>query len=151
MRRDFEAFVAGDWSMVEPDFWEVGFCGIDARNEAEPSQWRLTFPNVDTYRDEWLRQVREFAPVRLVGTSVLQFLYDSSQLEDIEIVAQRALARKKFSGSAQTVDGKEIVLRFQTLYQLARPTDRWLIAGFVGYLPNPMPTEPNASAATTPW
>jgi hypothetical protein len=151
MRRDFEAFVAGDWSMVEPVFWEDGFFGIDARKQAEPSQWKLTFPDVATYRDEWLRQVEEFAPVQLVNTSVLQFLFDSCRLEDIEIAGDRAIARKKFNGTAKTDGEREIVLRFQTLYKLVRRNNSWLIAGFVGYLPNPMPVEPSAARSGTPW
>ena len=62
----------------------------------------------------------------------------SSRLDRIEIVGDRALAHKKFDGAATTVDGQEVVLRFQSMFHLARIDGRWKIAGFVGYLPNPM-------------
>jgi hypothetical protein len=65
-------------------------------------------------------------------------LYRSSQLDRIEIVGDRALAHKKFNGSATTVEGQEVVLRFQSIFHLARIAGRWKIAGFVGYLPNPI-------------
>jgi hypothetical protein len=151
MRRDFEAFVTGDWSMVEQDFWTEGYCAIDAQKEPDPTQWRLNFPNVTTYRDEWLRQSREFSPVRLQGTSVLQFLYNSCRLEAIEIVGDRAIGCKKFDGVATTTTGEQIVLRFQSLYQMIRRSERWLIAGAVGYLPNPMPAASDAQRSATPW
>ncbi len=48
------------------------------------------------------------------------------------------VAHKKFDGAATTVDGQEVVLRFQSIFHLARIEGRWKIAGFVGYLPNPM-------------
>jgi hypothetical protein len=139
VRHDFEAFIVGDWSMMEPDFWQEGFSGIDARYEPDPLNWRLTFPSVASYRDEWLRQAEDFASVRLEGTSVLHFLYDSCDLCDVEINGARAIARKKFDGSATTTAGNEITLRFQSVYQMVRRNDKWLIEGFVGYLPNPMP------------
>jgi hypothetical protein len=151
VRGDFEAFVTGDWSLVESDFWVEGFCGIDARKEPEPSNWKLTFPDIKSYRDEWSRQVSEFASVSLIGTDMRQFLYESCCLKDIEIRGERALARKTFDGMAETIEGKKIVLRFQTLYQLIHRGNRWLIAGFVGYLPNPMPQNSSAHRAETPW
>ena len=137
MLRDFEAFVAADWSMVEGDFWREGFCGIDARRSFNPDRWQIAFPNLDAYRDEWLRQASEFSSVQLLATTALEFLFDSCRLQDIEIAQGRAVARKKFSGKTTTVNGEEIVLRFQTLYQLVRRGDQWAISGFVGFLPYP--------------
>ena len=136
--RDFTAFLAADWSLMEPDFWAEGFCGIDARKNADPTQWVISFPTVESYRDEWLRQAADFKLVELVGIDKLDFLFGCSQLARLEITGDRALGHKKFDGAAQTVSGKEIVLRFQSLFQLVRRDDRWKIAGFVGYLPNPM-------------
>jgi hypothetical protein len=151
MTHDFEAFVAGDWSIVEDDFWHEGFCGIHAQKQVDPSQWALAYPNVASYRDEWLRQVREFVPVQLEGTTTLEFLYQSCRLVDIEIKGNRAIARKKFDGAAKTENGKEILLCFQSLYQLIRLQNRWMIAGFVGYLPNPLPSHNEKGTAAMPW
>jgi hypothetical protein len=135
MQRDFEAFVAVDWAMIESDFWQEGFCGIDARRSFDPDQWRITFPNLEAYRDEWLRQACEFSSVQLLATTMLEFFFDSCRLHDIEIEQGRAVARKKFNGKAMTVNGEEIILRFQTFYQMVRRGNRWAISGFVGYLP----------------
>jgi len=136
--RDFVSFLAGDWSAMEPDFWAAGFLGIDARGSLDPARWTLAYPTVESYRDEWLRQARQFARYEFESVDKLDFLYASSRLDRIEIEGDRALAHKKFDGSATTVDGQEVVLRFQSIFQLARIEDRWKIAGFVGYLPNPM-------------
>ena len=59
--RDIDAFLAADWSMVAGDFVEEGFIGIDSRREVSPDKWRLAFPGLAAYRDEWLRQARDFA------------------------------------------------------------------------------------------
>jgi hypothetical protein len=136
--RDFVSFLAGDWSPMEPDFWAAGFLGIDAKQSSDPARWTLAYPTVESYRDEWLRQARQFARYEFEAVDKLDFLYASSRLDRIEIEGDRALAHKKFDGSATTVDGQEVVLRFQSIFQLVRIDDRWKIAGFVGYLPNPM-------------
>ena len=151
MRRDFEAFVTGNWSMIVGDFWPETFCGVDARKDANPDNWRITYPSLDSYRDEWLRQVREFASIELKGTTVRDFLYASCRLTDIEIAGERALAHKKFNGQAIASSGGEVVLRFQSLYQLARSDKRWVITGFVGYLPIHMIASNQVGSSTTPW
>jgi hypothetical protein len=136
MQRDFEAFVAADWSIVENDFWREGFCGIDARGSSDPDQWRINYPDVETYRDEWLRQARDFAVTELVDTTPLDFLFEACRLQEIEISGNHAAAHKKFSGTAITAEGAEIALHFQTFYTLVRRSNRWMISGFVGYMPN---------------
>lgn len=151
MTHDFEAFVAGDWSVVEDDFWDEGFCGIHAQKQADPSQWVLAYPNVASYREEWLRQVREFAPVQLEGTTTLEFLYQSCRLDEIDIKGNRAIGRKKFNGTAKAINGEEILLRFQSMYNLIHIQDRWLIAGFVGYLPYPLLSHNEKGTADMPW
>ena len=140
-------FSPADWSAMEPDFWAEGFCGIDARGSADPADWTIAFPTVESYRDEWLRQARQFERHEFPGIDKLAFLYAASRFDRIEIVGDRALAHKKFDGSATTVDGQEVVLRFQSIFHLARIEDGWKIAGFVGYLPNPIALTPRLSAA----
>jgi hypothetical protein len=138
VRRDFESFLAADWSAMEPDFWAEGFCGIDAHGSVDPARWTIAFPTVESYRDEWLRQARQFEQHRFAGLEKLAFLFAVARLERIEIVGPRALAHKKFDGQATTVDGQTVTLRFQSIFHLVRIENRWKIAGFVGYLPNPM-------------
>jgi enamine deaminase RidA (YjgF/YER057c/UK114 family) len=59
-------------------------------------------------------------------------------LRDIEIMGDFALARKKFDGAIKLDDGETVTLRWQTQYFCRRVEGRWRVAGFLGYLPNPM-------------
>ena len=136
MRRDFEAFLAADWSQVENDFVRQTFFGIDAGKNSDPDNWSLRYPTLGAYRDEWLRQAHEFSRVQLVGVGKLEFLFSSAQLNRIEITGDHAIGHKKFSGTATTSTGHRIVLEWQTLYKLLRVDGQWKIAGFIGYLPN---------------
>ena len=112
VHRDFVAFLAEDWSLMAPDFWAEGFCGIDAHMSADPHQWTISFPTVESYRDAWLQQAEQFRKVELVGMEKLAFLFSCGRLARIEITGDRALAHKKFDGAAKTVSGEEIVFRF---------------------------------------
>ena len=138
VRRDFEAFVAADWSMTGPDFLEEEFQGIDGEKLPNPDHWRLRFPDLASYRDEWIRQAIEFKDVEFQGISKLDFLYQAGSLTGIEIKGQRAFVHKKFDGTAQTVEGKSIRFLWQTLYFLKCVDGHWKVTGFVGYLPNPL-------------
>ncbi|OWW04538.1 hypothetical protein ATY81_00650 [Rhizobium sp. R72] len=135
--RDIDAFLAADWSMVEDDFVDEGFIGIDGRKQANPDRWCLAFPTLSAYRDEWLRQARDFATQSfLEDTRAAIFI--TTTLEDIEIEADMALVRKKFDGGLAKADGTRDVMLWQTLYYCRLHEGRWKICGFTGYLPNPM-------------
>lgn len=135
MRRDFEAFLSADWSLTEPDFLPEPFQGIDCRKNANPAQWCLRYPSLKSYRDEWLRQAADFKKLQLKTISKRDFLFQSATLVDVKIEEGRALAQKKFDGSAETLDGAPLCLLWQTVYFLQRNAGRWKITGFVGYLP----------------
>lgn len=137
MRRDFEAFLACDWSLTSADFLAAEFLGVDGCHRSNPDHWRLTFPTLESYRDEWLRQARDFSEVELIGVSKLEFLYQAAVLRDIEIAGARAIAHKKFDGAAKTSAGGEVRLDWQSLYFMKKHRSRWRIIGFVGYLKNP--------------
>ena len=142
MRRDFEAFVAADWKMTEPDFLAEEFQGIDGGKQSDPDRWHLRFADLATYRDEWLVQAADFRKLELQGTSKLDFLFAAASLRDIEITGTRAMAHKKFQGRATSTLGESLVLAWQTLYLLRKANARWKITGFVGYMPNPTPLKP---------
>jgi enamine deaminase RidA (YjgF/YER057c/UK114 family) len=135
--RDTDAFLAADWNRVEADFIEEGFVGMSG--SSNPDHWRISFPDLASYRDEWLRQAVAFGPGELRGESTSEFLFRSTVLRDIEIAGDRAAAHKKFDGRAERMDGSPIILSWQSLYWLRRDDGRWRITGFLGYLPNPMP------------
>lgn len=135
--RDIDAFLAADWSMVENDFVEDGFIGIDGRKQVSPDKWRLAFPTLAAYRDEWLRQAREFAKESL-AEDARTAIFLTTTLDDIEIEGDTALVRKKFDGGIAKADGSRDVMQWQTLYYCRLHEGRWKICGFTGYLPNPM-------------
>ncbi len=137
MRRDFEAYVAADWSRCADDFDEAEFWAMDAGQNREPERWRVGFPRLAAYRDLWLSMAADFQPVELVGTDKLGFLYRSVRLDPIDIQGERAIARKVFDGAADKRGGGTVSLCWQTIYYL-RKRDRWRITGFLGYLPNPL-------------
>ncbi|MGH9616088.1 MAG: RidA family protein [Acidobacteriaceae bacterium] len=135
--RDIAAFLEGDWSKTADDFHAESFVGY--AGPSNPDHWRIAFPSLDTYRDEWLRQASEFQKTMLVGEDTRQFLFKASVLRDIEIRGDVAMAHKKINGRAVTTEARELVLNWQTVYWLRRIDGRWRVAGFLGYLPNPMP------------
>jgi hypothetical protein len=138
MRRDFEAFIAADWSLTQADFLEEEFQGIDAGKLSNPDHWRLRFPSLSSYRDEWLAQAADYKRIELIGISKLEIFYQAVTLDAIEITGRRALAHKKFNGSSQTITSTPLQLSWQSVYFLRKPGSHWKITGFVGYLPNPM-------------
>lgn len=135
--RDIDAFLAADWSMVEDDFVAEGFIGINGNKDANPDNWRLSFPNLAAYRDEWLRQAKDFA-AQTFAEDTRTAIFTTTTLESIEIEGETALVRKKFDGGIKKPDGGFDVMRWQTLYYCRVHQGRWKISGFTGYLPNPM-------------
>ena len=137
VRRDIDAFLATDWSMVENDFARDRFFGMHGRFLANPDSWQLRFPDLDSYRDEWLRQARETA-ASVYAEPLRDALFGLTNLRDIELQGDRAVARKKFDGTIDRgADGVDR-LNWQTLYFCARIDGSWKITGFVGYLPHPL-------------
>lgn len=135
--RDIDAYLAADWSMVADDFIEQGFLGISGNKSPNPDQWTLAFPTLAAYRDEWLRQAREGLSVAY-GEDPRAAIFRTTRLEEIDIVNETAIVRKKFDGGIRKADGGFDVMIWQTLYYCRLHEGRWKIAGFTGYLPNPM-------------
>ncbi|MEF2073026.1 hypothetical protein [Consotaella aegiceratis] len=137
VRRDIEAFLAADWSIVDGDFAADRFFGMHAQKSDCPDSWRLEFPTLEAYRDEWLRQAAAAQETRY-GEPVREALFRATNLRDIDISGDRAVAHKKFDGTIALEGGGVEVLNWQTLYFLARLSDEWKLTGFVGYMPFPM-------------
>lgn len=135
--RDIDAFLAADWSLVADDFVEEGFIGISGNRQANPDNWTLSFPSLAAYRDEWLRQARDFASLSH-GEDPRAAIFRTTVLEVIDIEGDTALARKKFDGGIKKADGEIAPMHWQTLYYCRFHEGRWKISGFTGYLPNPM-------------
>lgn len=137
VERDIAAFLAADWSMVEDDFVAEGFMGIDGAGTDNPDHWRLAFPTLEAYGDEWLRQAKDFATLSF-AEDPRTAIFSTTVLRDIEIEGDRALVRKKFDGGITRADGSRDVMNWQTLYFCRNVGGHWKITGFCGYLPNPM-------------
>ncbi len=135
--RDIDAFLAADWSLVADDFIEDGFIGIHGNKADNPDKWTLAFPDLAAYRDEWLRQAQDFAS-QTFAEDARTAIFRTTTLREIEISGKTALVRKKFDGTILRPDGTRDILQWQTLYSCRHHDGAWKIAGFTGYLPNPM-------------
>ena len=133
MPRDFEAFAAQDWSMVEQDFDEARFLGIHAHFSPNEDDWKPAFPQLSIYRDEWLRQAAESAASTYAEPLPPQLL-KAVTMNQIDINGDVAVAHKKFDGKVRKADGSEDTLNWQTLYFCRKNDGRWQICGFVGYM-----------------
>jgi enamine deaminase RidA (YjgF/YER057c/UK114 family) len=139
VERDINAFVQSDWDQIADDFVVEGFMGIDARFLGNPDSWRMSFPNLDSYRRHWLDQASFFNTTGWKDDPKAK-LFEATTLRDIELVGDSALVHKKFDGSIQRKDGDSEVLNWQTLYRCQKVNEKWKIAGFTGFLPHPMGT-----------
>ncbi|MCL7998106.1 hypothetical protein M8994_07610 [Brucella sp. 21LCYQ03] len=135
VRRDIEAFVSQNWSLVADDFDEVRFLGIHAHGEANPDKWDAAFPTLNSYRDEWLRQAATSAATEY-AEPLSDGVFRATRLNVIDINGDVAVARKKFDGTIAKADGTRDILNWQTLYFCRGDGERWRITGFVGYMVN---------------
>lgn len=137
VQRDIDAFIGQDWGMVEGDFIAEGFLGIDAKGSENPDTWRIGFPSLAVYRDEWLRQSAATAAVKFAEDPRLA-IYRATNLLHIDVTGEIAVAHKKFDGAIAKADGSKDVLNWQTLYFCRKVSGHWKLTGFVGYMPFPM-------------
>ena len=137
VERDIDAFIAGDWSMVDGDFIKEGFLGIDAGKSDNPDSWRIGFPTLEAYRDAWLGQAAEAKKVKYAEDQRTG-IFRATNLQHIEINGDIAVAHKKFDGVIALADGGKDVMNWQTLYFCRKVDGRWKLTGFVGYAPFPM-------------
>ena len=135
--RDIDDFIAADWSMVEDDFVRLEFIGIHAHKSENPDSWRVAFPTLEAYRDEWLRQASATAKVEY-AEPLRRALFRATNLRDIDVAGDVAMAHKKFDGTIARADGGQDRLNWQTLYFCRRRNGRWKLTGFIGYMPFPM-------------
>ena len=71
IKRDIEAFIREDWSRVAEDFLAEGFIGMDGGNSINPDSWKFRFPNLESYKIDWLKQAREFKETELLASLVI--------------------------------------------------------------------------------
>lgn len=137
VERDIIAFCKQDWSMVQEDFIEESFMGVDGRAKDNPDAWTLNFSTIEDYKIEWLKQAKEFNDKEWAENYELAF-YNATNLRDIDVQGDMAVAHKKFDGQVEERDGNVVRLNWQTLYRCQKKNGSWKIQGFTGYLPYPM-------------
>lgn len=133
--RDIKAFAAQDWSRVENDFMEDSFTAVDACLSANPDDWKLSFPNLEAYKNFWLQQAKEYTETAWIESAETA-LFEISSLSDIEINGDTALVHKIISGHLIRIGGDFKPVNWKTLYNCKKINGTWKIAGFTGYLPN---------------
>jgi len=132
---DSEAFIAGDWSMIENDFDADQFEGIRCYGSSNPDDWKIAFATLAGYRDAWLEMSREFNKKKFKSLTNLQAIYARTSINHIEIAGDRALVHKKFTGDLELADGSLLTGSRQTIYRMQKQQEVWKIVGFIGYLP----------------
>jgi hypothetical protein len=137
VRRDIEAYVARNWDAHFEDFAPEFFFGIDAGFSDNPDVWLPRYADIARYREAWLAGAHDMDG-RITDDDLRRAIFALTHLDTIEVMGDFAMARKKFDGTIALSIGEPIVLRWQTLYFCRRVGERWRIAGFLGYLPNPM-------------
>ncbi|MDG2088412.1 MAG: hypothetical protein P8J68_06705 [Arenicellaceae bacterium] len=134
--RDIEAFISQDWSITAPDFDESRFLGIHAHNSNNPADWTPQFTTLESYQKSFSKQAREFAKLTFAPRyDAHSALYKSLKLESANIQGDIALLTKVFDGDLILATGEVEAMAWRSLFQFRNSNGRWLITGFVGYLP----------------
>jgi len=134
VERDSIAFVNQDWERVKNDFVSEHFMGLHAHFESNPDLWKISFPNLEFYKQEWLKQAKAFANENWVENPY-DILMKITYLDEIEIFEDKAILHKKFSGYAEKTNGEKESFSWQTIYRCVKSNGSWKILGFTGYLP----------------
>ena len=134
VHRDIEAFVNQDWNLVKNDFHADGFIGVNAQKNENPDNWRLSYPNLDAYKEDWLRQAEGFKNEKW-AEDISEALYRVTLLNDIEIKDDTAILHKKFIGFIKKENGETLETNWETLYRCRKIEGHWKIVGFTGYMP----------------
>ena len=113
VERDSLAFANQDWDMVKDDFVVDHFMGIHGNFESNPDLWKISFPNLELYKSEWLKQAKVFANENWIEKPI-DILITVTYLDYIEIRGNKALLHKKFSGFAEKINGETVPFCLQT-------------------------------------
>jgi len=111
VRRDIDAFIGQDWTMVEDDFIADSFFGMHAHFLSDADAWRLQFPSLGVYRDEWLRQAKETAATKF-AEPLREALFRVTNMRDIDVDGDRATGRWRILMPCTIMDGDEKASRW---------------------------------------
>jgi hypothetical protein len=133
--RDSEAFVAKDWSRVGGDFDRDRFEGITANDSANPRDWKVVYPTLEPYRDDWLRAAEDFVKMPLAHGTPRDLIYKLTTMDHVEIAGDRALCHKKFVATEALKSGARYIIASESLFRMHRIRGEWKVAGFISDLP----------------
>jgi hypothetical protein len=134
IRNDFEAFCKMDWKMIQNDFIQDGFFGIDGKLSSNKLKWALTYDSLESYKIDWIKQSREFNKKAFLDNPLV-VLYTTTKLSKIEIRDNIALVHKEFDGEFKVFKEAPVLLNWISLFVLRKVEGNWKIANFIGYLP----------------
>ena len=100
---DFVAFCTKNWQLIADDFVEEGFFGIDGKRSPNKKDWSLTYPSLDAYKQDWIKQSEEFNKKTFLKDP-LDILFTTTKLSKIEIIGTTALVHKEFDGIFTVAD-----------------------------------------------
>ena len=106
----------------------------------------MNFSDLQEYSREWISQANDFMKAEWAEDPE-KAIYNATALRDIDIKGISALVHKKFDGVIKKRNGEIVELNWQTLYRCRKVNGAWKIAGFTGYLPNPMGFKPKRTFA----
>lgn len=126
INRDVDAFLDADWEQARADFDADAFVGYSGAT----GTLELTYPTLTVYGEDWLAQAARFRGCE--RAELAEQLHAAQRIDSLEIKEDRALATKIFDG---TVMGERLSWTTYYFLRFEPSTARWLITGFVGYLP----------------
>lgn len=132
--RDLEGFLAADWSKCQADFTSGEFVGWDARYSADPLKWVVTYSNLESYHEAWIKGALDFQKAEL-PENVREQLYAAVSLVRIDLKEDTGIVHKRFKGQIIFKNQSTQPLNWQSIFFLRKSQNRWHQAGFIGYLP----------------
>lgn len=134
IRNDFEGFLNCNWELVDDDYHVEGFFGIDMAISPDPSNWKLTFPTLAGYKNQWLNDCIEFNH-KQIECDAKDVLYSTTHLENFYLKHDRLLVHKVFNGSISLTNEPSIELKWRSLFLMKLDINqKWKVAGFCGYI-----------------
>lgn len=151
VRRDIDAFLTADWPAIAGDFYEESFVGINGAHSTNPDSWKMSFPNLKSFRDRWISDARAFSEHEY-DEDPRKAIFEATNMRDIDVYDDAALIHRKLDGSIRRKDGTVATLNWQNLYHCRKIENHWRIVGFTGYLPFPMGghSQPNLPSKVVP-
>jgi hypothetical protein len=133
MRNDFEGFLNQNWDIVEADYSEEGFYGINMNKSLSPNDWKLSFPTLDSYKEQWIKDSLDFAENTFISNP-REIFYQTTRLENFEFFDHQMMVHKVFNGKIELLDAEPIILKWRSLFILRKTPLGWKIASFCGYI-----------------